>query len=212
MQWGTQMAVLRPIEPDYDVDRRGSKRSMALFRPALLGTPKLQSFCLVRNISSTGLMATIYAPWQANQSLSVRFNEAIELHGTVVWRKDDKLGLEFDEAIGVDDLLIRLGNRDCPRTAYRSPRLAIEAPGRFLSHGSVHQLQVLDISQRGLKALTSWTSIREGDDGTLAVSGLQPRKAVVRWIRDGKAGLYFLDPIGFSELGQWVLDYQERMG
>lgn len=187
----------------YIVDQRQSQRTTALFRPALLDAEDFQSFCLVKNISTSGLMATFYAPVRPGQPVTVHFDEATKLEGKVVWHEDARAGIEFLRAIDVTELLVGLSGPALIEGGYRSPRLQIEANATFFVHGESHCIQIKDISQRGAKAGVS--SLREGEEGTIVVPGLQPRKAVIRWIKDGSAGFYFIDPIGFSELGQWVL-------
>jgi hypothetical protein len=65
-----------------------------------------------------------------------------------------------------------------------------------------------DISQKGAKIRASF--VRSGDEVTLCLAGLEPRKALVRWTRLGAAGLNFVRPFGFDELGEWVIAQQLR--
>lgn len=192
-----------------DGDRRNSDRTTALFRPALFECRDFRSFGLVKNISATGLMARIHGPLQVSEDLHVRFDETSNFSGTVVWRDNDKLGVKFDEKLEVEELLRQLSNRGGRRT-YRSPRLELEAFGQFLCQSNSQQIQTKDISQRGLKALISPAALQQGDEGAIVLSGLRPRKAVVRWVRNETAGFYFLDPISFDELGEWVLWHEGR--
>ena len=67
-------------------------------------------------------------------------------------------------------------------------------------------MELQDISQKGAKIRAS--ALRIGDEVTLNLEGLEPRKAVVRWVRLGFVGLNFLQPFGFDELGEWVVARQ----
>lgn len=189
-------------------DGRRAERTTALFRPALLETEDLHSFCLVRNISSSGMMVTLHASVEPGQTISIRFDEVTELKGRIVWHEDDRAGIEFFEPIDVAKLLVGLSGDASGNGSYRSPRLKIDTEATFIIHGESHAIEVQDISQRGMKGVVS--VLREGDEGTVFLPGLQPRKAVTRWAKDGSAGFYFIDPIGFSELGQWILSLKDR--
>ena len=71
-------------------------------------------------------------------------------------------------------------------------------------------IDVRDISQRGIKARTSY--VRTGDEVTVRLEGLEPRKAVVQWTGPGSAGLVFLRPFGFEELAAWVVSRHRSKG
>ena len=76
----------------------------------------------------------------------------------------------------------------------------------FVIHGQLHALEVIDISSRGIKAQCLENTPAIGEEGTLTIDGLVPRKAIPRWTRDGSVGLEFLEPIGFTILGQWIME------
>lgn len=189
-------------------DRRGSKRAVAIFRPAILQVGDHQEFCLVRNISTTGLMASIHSQRAPGEMVEFHLSEMAHVSGQVVWSEGDRIGVEFASPVSVGDLLTALASQSRESTTYRSPRLQVSSLGKFIFHSEIQDLEVMDISQRGLKARK--LDLKEGDEGVVALPGLEPRRAVVRWSRDGVAGLYFLEPIGFSELGRWVIAHSSE--
>lgn len=194
-------------------DRRDSARTMAIFRPGLIVTEEFKSFyCLVRNISPWGMMATIFAPVAPAQLIRLRLSETVELYGEVVWCEGDRIGVKFEEEVDVASLLTELTYASNGNGNYRAPRLEIEAQALFLAHSQPHRLTLKNISQRGLKAEAEAETVTENDRGTIVIPGLQPRTAVVRWKHGAMAGFYFIDPIGFAELGQWVLDQHSHEG
>lgn len=75
--------------------------------------------------------------------------------------------------------------------------------GEFIVHADMRDMSVRDISQRGVKVRSK--QARENEEGVVQLPGLAPRQSVVRWAGDGVAGPYFLEPIGFAELGRWVM-------
>lgn len=189
-------------------DRRASARSIALFRPGLIESSQYRSFCLVRNLSSTGLMATIHAPLEIGAFIRIILSEQAPLSGTVVWRQGVKTGVKFAQEIAVEDLLSGIGHAGSACARYRPPRLQVTADAQFIVQGRAEGLEIKDISQRGLKAKIHQAAL--GMQGTLVVSGLKPRLAAVRWFCEPMAGFYFIDPLSFDELGQWVLSRHEQ--
>lgn len=201
----TQMLSMVASEQPVQKDRRGSTRALALFRPGLVETERdAIFFCLIRNISPTGLMATVYAPVAPNQLIRLRLSETMELYGEIVWCEDDRIGVKFEQEIDVTNVLSELASDSSKEGKYRAPRVPIHASAQFFVHSQAHAILIRDVSQRGLKA--DAISLNVGDSGTLVIPGLKPRKAVVRWLNEGVAGFYFIEPIGFAELGQWILD------
>lgn len=184
-------------------DRRSSERAIALFRPAIIQIGDLQTFCLVRNISATGLMATVHSKLIPDDKVSFHFSETTHIFGQVVWSESDRIGVMFDAPVAVSEFLTALASQSPNNSNYRSPRLQVSCKGEFIIHSDMRNLDVLDISQRGLKARIS--NLKEGQEGVVALPGLEPRSAVVRWAGDEQVGLYFIEPIGFSELGRWVI-------
>lgn len=190
-----------PMSSAYD--RRDAARAIALFRPAIIQLNESQTFCLVRNISSTGLMATVHSKSKADDDVLIHFSEAIHVSGKVIWTEDDRVGVKFDTPIVVGDFLAELASQSKPSSTYRSPRLQVSCEGKFIVHADLRDMKVLDVSQRGVKVEIA--GAKEGEEGVVALPGLAPRRSVVRWSSDGVAGLYFIDPIGFTELGRWIM-------
>ncbi|WP_394729476.1 PilZ domain-containing protein [Altererythrobacter sp. GH1-8] len=190
-------------------DRRSSSRTATLFRPALLESADFRSFCLVRNISDTGLRLRAYAHLKIAQEVSVSFTEALNLTGKVVWQKGLEAGVEFFSPVDVEPLLKQLGNKYFDTIAHRSPRLLVRCEAEFATLQDRHPIKIVDISQRGIKALIGKNQPSVGEPGSLRVPGLEPRRSVVRWVQRETVGFYFLEPIGFDELGQWVMRQYE---
>ena len=64
----------------------------------------------------------------------------------------------------------------------------------FTVRAKDHQVAILDISSSG--AMITFDGLaREGDPVTLRLSDQGPVRGQVRWVRDGKAGIYFVEPL-----------------
>ena len=70
------------------------------------------------------------------------------------------------------------------------------------------RIRLQDISQRGLKAYIP--AVRPADEVTVRLPGIEPRKAIVRWVQFDLAGLSFVRPIAFEVLARWAVDRQSQ--
>lgn len=201
----SQMPSMDAFQNSVQADRRSFDRTIAIFRPALVETEEMRTFfCLVRNISPSGLMASAFAPVAKGQLVRFIFSESFALHASVIWSQDDRVGVHFPQKVDVAAFLEELAGNSAGKADYRAPRLPISEYGHFLHYSMPKKIVLMDISQRGFKASAAAVSV--GDRGSLVLPGLLPRQAVVRWSDGETAGFYFIEPIGFAELGQWILD------
>ena len=187
-------------------ERRGEERTATVLQPALLEAGDFRTFCLVKNISGSGLKARVFAPLEEGGEVRIRLNKEVTLSGHVVWYDADELGIAFTDPVDIDNVISRLADRHASAGQARSPRLDVLANARFAALGQIFRLELLDISSRGIKceAVASMPPI--GEPGTLTIDGLPQRKAVLRWSSGTTAGFFFLEPIGFAELGQWIME------
>jgi hypothetical protein len=183
-------------------ERRRDNRTAALFRTAILTAPGFEVFCLLKNISSGGVLAVVFAPMEEGCEVLVQIGDGERIAGSVAWVEGDQIGIQFHQPIEVDGLLARFGKRDSNGFVNRAPRLKTRAKARFGVQGRTHILQVQDVSSRGLCAVAQ--GLGRDDEGQLVLAGAEPRQAVVRWVRDDRIGLYFLKPLRLCELTDWV--------
>jgi hypothetical protein len=164
-------------------------------------------FCLVRNLSPDGFMGQVYTQFPEASVIFIQFG-ADRIHkGAVVWCKGGQVGVQFNQAIDVEELLSHLGSKIVEGRVNRAPRLAMTCEAELKRGDHLSSLALQDISQRGLKASTS-SSVRVGDEVQVCLPDLEPRKAIVRWSKDGAIGLNFVRSLAFEELAHWVLQQQ----
>ncbi|HZF46920.1 MAG TPA: PilZ domain-containing protein [Sphingomonadaceae bacterium] len=188
---------------DGQEDRRKDGRTTAVYRPVLLEAEGFAGFCLLRNLSSSGMMGVAYADFALGEAVSVQFMPNLVVPGRVVWSKEGKIGVEFDQEIDLAEVLRNMGGSHSESHLNRAPRLPIRCEGEALLGDLRLRLTVRDISQRGLKAIL--LSVRPGDEVTVRLPGLESRKAVVRWSQQDIAGLNFIRPLAFEELARWAI-------
>lgn len=189
-------------------NRRSEDRAATMFRPILIEIEGFSGFCLVRNLSANGIKGRVYAQFASGQRVTVRFSCDMAIEGAVIWASDGQIGVQFDEPIDVASVLSELARPALHGQINRAPRLPIDCDGELTIADRTLAIDVQDISQRGIKARTSY--VRAGDEVTVRLEGLEPRKAVVRWTRPGTAGFAFLRPFAFEELAAWVIARHHR--
>lgn len=190
------------------VDRRTEERAATVFRPVLIETEEFAGFCLVRNISPKGMMGDVYTDFASDLPITVQFGCGRVIEGTLLWCRSGRIGVEFAEPIDVADVLAAATKKEIEGRVIRAPRLAIQCSGQLVIGERSLNIQVQDISQRGIKAAASF--VQPGDDVWVCLEGLDQRKASVRWTQGGTAGLNFIRPLSFDELAQWVVQRQKK--
>jgi hypothetical protein len=188
-------AVPRPLE------RREDERLSAMLRLGkLVDSEGRQQLIRVKNMSAGGVMAIV------PQALAVGDHVEIEVSGqkipsTVVWTRDELIGLKFDQNVDLGELLAgrkpRLGFRPRP------PRLDIACKASVRVGKVYYTVDVHDISLGGMKV----EPIEEycvGKKVIVVVESLRPIKGEVRWYSDRRAGIVFDKPLEFDELSEWV--------
>ena len=120
---------------------------------------------------------------------------------SVVWTRDDMVGLKFDQNVDLGELLAgrkpRLGFRPRP------PRLEIPCKASVRLGKVYSPVEVHDISLGGMKV----EPIEEycvGKKVVVVIESLRPVKGEVRWYSDRRAGIVFDKPLDFDELSEWV--------
>ena len=204
---------MKQVEDGYPLEagsgeRRSSTRTTTVFRPVLIETAEFSGFCLIRNLSETGIMGHVYTNFAENQSVTIHFGQTTRVEGTLVWCMDGRVGVRFDHTIDVDGVLAQLAAKSVNGRLNRPPRLQLRCEGKLIIGDRALTIEVQDVSQRGIKVLASF--IRTGDELYVEMSGLERRKAIVRWTQAGVAGLHFVTPLSFEQLANWAVAQQTR--
>jgi hypothetical protein len=192
---------------DFAIERRCEDRTATVFRPVLIETDQFAGFCLLRNLSPHGMRGQVYTSFAEGLPISIEFAPDRIVEGAVIWCKDEHVGIRFDAPVDVEHVLSQLARKLIEGRVNRAPRLQIECRAELAFGDRSLPFALQDISQRGVKAATSF--VRPGDEVWVRLEGLE-RKAVVRWTQDGIAGMNFLRPLSFEELAHWVIGQQTR--
>jgi hypothetical protein len=186
-------------------DRRGDNRHMTVLRVAKLETRRGQELCLVRNISAGGLMANIYSNLVVGDGVVVEFKVEDRFAGRVVWRRENQVGVQFEETADVSALLNAEESGEGWRA--RSPRIDVDQPARLRHGARYHGVTLTNISQGGA-GLAAADELEAGARIVLTIPDLPPVPGVVRWYANGHAGIAFDERLRLDLLAQWVVAIQ----
>ena len=154
----------------------------------------------VKNMSAGGVMAIVTRAPEVGEHVDVELSSQ-RIPSTVVWTRDDMVGLKFDQNVDLGELLA--GRK--PRHGFRPrpPRLEVNCKANVKLENSYYTVDVHDISLGGIKV----EPIEEycvGKNVVVVVESLRPVKGEVRWYSDRRAGIVFERPLEFEELAEWV--------
>lgn len=183
-------------------NRRSDARYTTVFRPISIASDAFRNICIMRNISETGLMCSADFPLPEGTQVTMEISTSGPITGQVMWVKDQKMGVRFDEQIDVATVLHgTMSGRNAKKIA-RPPRLEILCDAHIMADDQSVPVRLCNISQRGARIEFPFLSV--GDEVELSIEGLDTRKATVRWVHDGHAGLNFFRPIDLHELARWA--------
>ncbi len=184
-----------------------AERTLTLFIVAKL---KLEGgsegLCRVRNLSAGGLMLETRMPLSVADRVVVELRGSRLLRGMVVWTRDGRAGIAFDQPIQVEDLL---GPGEPPASRLfkvrhpRGPRVLVDCPIEVQLDGGRVEARLIDISQGGARLALPLSTVRD-ERLILLIPGLPLKLAIVRW-SGAEAGVAFAEPLKFDLLSEWLL-------
>lgn len=198
-----------PLEPDLSgypsqvyADRE--ERHVSMYRVGALTVAGRRELCVVRNISSGGLMLNPYSSIECGARIAVEFKQGESVEGVVAWSNGNNVGVRFDEPIEVSAILSTAANGLRPRM----PRINIESRISVRMGDTVHQLLAIDISQGGV-CVESSVHLPLGIDVLVRIEGLPAEPAVVRWRNGDCYGLGFNRLLSVTSLAAWLQEHRK---
>lgn len=188
--------------------RRGSERYVTMLKVGRIVVDGRDQLCLIRNMSREGAKLELSGRVAVDQKIELELRSDRVATGTVRWVGTKEAGVQFDEPVNVQDMLQNPPTRSILRKLPRGPRFLAE--GHILldqDNGTTLSGQLTNISLHGLCAKGP-ASLKVDERLVVRLTGLAPRRAIVRWASDGIIGLSFENSLGFTELSQWLQDYR----
>ena len=178
-------------------DRRESERVLTVYRIARIRTDQDEGLARIQNISDDGMKLQVHLPVHLGDSITIQMSDETILKGRVIWSAGDDCGVRLDQSVDGAALLKELASRVRPRKAMRLPVDKTAVATSEKGSGTVH---IRDVSQRGMKVEHDG-SLDEGLEVKVRLATGLERRGVVRWSRDGIAGILLLEPFTAQELG-----------
>ena len=184
-------------------ERRRNVRHATVFQVAKMTTDTSEELCILRDVSSEGLKAEVYCELAVGDRIAIDLKTGHRVQGQVAWTREQIIGMAFDAAVPMLDMLAHCSFDDRVMKI-RPPRLTMNMPGILRIDDDYDEIdfQLCDISQAGMKVLLS-RAVRPGTTCLVKLDALEPRKAVVRWQRQGEAGILLLLPLSYGEFAAW---------
>lgn len=183
-------------------ERREGQRHLTILRVGALTIDGVRELCLVRNISAGGVMAHVYRRIGVGTEVEIEIKNDLPIRGKVVWERESNIGVAFDDRIDVPGLLASSKQHGDGRRA-RSPRVQVDRKARLRCGAEVYEVHACDVSQGGVKIETD-AELPIDADVVITLEGFRPLPGIVRWAREGCAGINFIQVIPIAELCEWL--------
>lgn len=178
-------------------EMRRAPRFTLMLRVAKLVIDGREQFCVIRDVSTTGLKVKLFGPLPQHAELALELANGDRHRAECVWTASDHAGLKFHEPIQLDQLLDEA--RGAGQRKHVRLRIALE--GLLHSGGEVVPVAFHDISQQGAGIDSEkWLLINELIKIETAV--LPPLYAKVRWRDHPRYGLIFEQTFQLEDLAR----------
>jgi hypothetical protein len=197
--------VSGPVASPFRINRRLHHRYAMVMRDAFIHVDGERVPCLVRNISSGGLMARIYRPVEDGKSVRVELGSGQLVEGTVLWERDWVVGVAFEEDVDVEAVLAEQWVTEVEGDRRRTRRIKVECPATLKVQLRFYFGKLCDVSPTGAKVETRG-ALKKSGEAMLALPDLPPLPAVIRWVNGRECGLEFREQIPAEALSRWLLE------
>ena len=179
-------------------DRRGGDRYRTVWRIAKVVRNGDAGLWRVRNMSDRGMMLAADVPITIGEKLEIALSDTVVIRGEVVWSEAGRCGVAFDEEVDVADVLKQLAAEQ-RATGYRQPRLPVRTQAQVVTDESTSNIELVDMSQNGAGFIHDG-HLEVGKEFDLILAGGIKRRAIVRWSRAGRGGLWLTQPLDRADL------------
>ncbi|MDV3456640.1 PilZ domain-containing protein [Sphingomonas sp. HF-S4] len=201
MNQALRSATIFSLSADPPRAVRQQPDTQAAFDAAWLASDTERFACSLQRLSSAGATLQIGARLAEAESMHLEMASGQHVAGRIDWCADGECGFVFDEPIDIISTLARtLANLPAERRAM--PRVEINQLVSIRSGGKVEHARTRNISQGGV-GIDTRLELAVGDAVHLTFDALRPLDGIVRWIRDGQAGIAFHEELGWQTLMPW---------
>jgi len=190
-------AVSEPVAGP-DSDRRGADRYRTVWRIAKVKRDGDVGLWRVRNMSDRGMMLAADVPIAIGEALEIALSDAVSVSGKVVWTEGGRCGVAFDHEVDVADVLKQLAAEQ-RASGYRQPRLPVHTEAQVVTEEGTSKIELVDLSQSGAGYVHA-EHLEVGKEVDLILASGIRRKAIVRWSKAGRGGLWLTQPLDRADL------------
>ena len=189
----------------FRINRRLHHRYVMVQRDGYLHAGAERVPCVVRNISTAGLMARVYRPVELGESVKVELAGGKLLEGSILWTREWEVGIAFTDTVDVEGLLAEQWVSEVEGDRRRSRRIQVDCPATLKVDLRFYFGKICDLSPSGAKVQTRGP-VKKSGDAVLALPDLPPLAADIRWLDGRTCGLAFHEPIPAEALSLWLLE------
>lgn len=160
--------------------------------------------CRVRNLSTGGMMFEALKRFVTGDRVSIELRNGHTLSGAVVWAREGRNGVAFDEELSDEALLTLDKIVNAGKGRARAPRFDVGVPTRATIEGRALPVVLENISQSGGMLRTSEPLAFTTPTVVLAIPNLGSRLCDRRWVREGAVGVSFVQMLRYDELAEWL--------
>lgn len=179
-------------------DRRSGERHRSVWRIAKIVRASDMGLWRVRNMSDRGMMLSADVDVTVGETLDISLSQSVDMRGHIVWARDGRCGVAFEQPIKVAEVLRNLAAEQ-QESGYRQPRLPFERQAEISMNGETHMVQLLNLSHSGV-GFQYDGSLDIGKALQLMITPSVRRTAVVRWFSRGQGGLWLTEPLARTDL------------
>jgi hypothetical protein len=188
-----------PPEATDPAELRDTARHRTVYRVVPVRTARDCGLARLRNLSDSGLALDIAFPVCCGEHISLALSEEVVLGGRVVWTSGGSCGVRLYQSI--DSLAALRQSADLARSPRgRPPRLPIGRLAFASGECGLRSVEVRDVSQRGME-IRHDGGFAPGLRVKLVLGAGVERRGVVRWTKDGLAGVLLVETFAARELG-----------
>lgn len=175
---------------------------------AMLVTVDGRIACSIRKLSAAGATLHLEADAALAEATALELANGQSLPGSIAWSDKSEAGFLFAEPIDVIGTLARnLVALSVERR--RVPRVELNQTMSIRHGGHVEFTRARNISQGGAGFETR-LPLQPGDKIEAIFDGLRPLDALVKWARDGQAGVAFDEELPWQTLMPWLRQVQNN--
>jgi hypothetical protein len=190
------------LEPPPVHERRRSIRHATVMQIAKirLGGTR-EELCLLRDVSPEGVKAEVYVAVEVGLPIEIELRTGHVIGGRIAWADDKMIGVAFDEPMPMSAMLAHCSFDD-RLGKLRPPRLVVNMHAMLKVGHQERAVRIGNLSQAGLQ-IDAPEPYPGGTACTIALPGLAPRAATIRWWREGQAGLMLAQSFDYAEFAEW---------